>query len=236
MFHPGLDDNKGQGMLALLDLFRMYPDHTFMLLTKRPERMLSDIEWLIAQDGDLPENLWLGVTVCNQDEADEKIPLLLATPAAKRFVSVEPMLGPVDIGKYLYGSYECALSCGKRIPFRETPEKRCVGCGFEGPDDYETWGDGDSEVCPECHSDTDFDHVCPDCGTYMVHDHPDTPNIDWVICGAETGPGKRRMEIEWALSLREQCHRHFSKTPFFFKKDSTGSRLLDGCEWNEVPV
>lgn len=43
------------------------------------------------------DNLWLGVTVCNQKEADEKIPLLLATPAAGRFVSVEPMLGSIDL-------------------------------------------------------------------------------------------------------------------------------------------
>lgn len=43
-------------------------------------------------------NLWLGVTVCNQVEADEKIPSLLQTPAAVRFVSVEPCLGPVDLG------------------------------------------------------------------------------------------------------------------------------------------
>lgn len=42
-------------------------------------------------------NLWLGVTVCNQAEADAKIPLLLQTPAAKRFVSIEPMLGPVNL-------------------------------------------------------------------------------------------------------------------------------------------
>ena len=43
-------------------------------------------------------NVWLGVTVCNQAEADEKIPVLLQTPAAVRFVSVEPCLGPVDLG------------------------------------------------------------------------------------------------------------------------------------------
>lgn len=42
-------------------------------------------------------NVWIGVTVCNQPEADAKIPALLATPAEKHFVSVEPMLGPVDL-------------------------------------------------------------------------------------------------------------------------------------------
>ena len=41
--------------------------------------------------------VWLGVTVCNQAEADEKIPVLLQTPAAARFVSVEPMLEAVDL-------------------------------------------------------------------------------------------------------------------------------------------
>ncbi len=49
-------------------------------------------------------NLWLGVTVCNQAEADAKIPLLLQTPAAKRFVSVEPMLGAVDLTSIVYPS------------------------------------------------------------------------------------------------------------------------------------
>jgi len=46
-------------------------------------------------------NVWLGVTAEDQQRADERVPLLLQTPAALRFVSVEPMLGPVDIGEYL---------------------------------------------------------------------------------------------------------------------------------------
>lgn len=46
-------------------------------------------------------NILLGVTVCNQAEADAKIPLLLQTPAAVRFVSIEPMLGPVDLTRFL---------------------------------------------------------------------------------------------------------------------------------------
>jgi len=67
-----------------------YPQHTFCLLTKRPEN---------AQDYDFTPypNIWLGVTVCNQQESNVKIPLLLKIPAAKHFVSVEPMLGSVVI-------------------------------------------------------------------------------------------------------------------------------------------
>lgn len=57
--------------------------------------------------------------------------------------------------------------------------------------------------------------------------------VDWVICGAETGPGARPMELHWSRDLRDQCAA--AGVPFFFKKDSDGSRLLDGREWNEMP-
>lgn len=183
-------------------------------------------------------NLWIIATICNQAEADEKIPLLLQVPAAKRGVSVEPMLGPVELGKYLYGSYECALSCGTRLPCTEPPEKQCTKCGFTGPDDYATWGDGDSAECPKCGQSGccgEIEEICPDCGTFMVREHPDTPNLDWVIAGPETGPKVRTADEVWFRSLRDQCHADYCKTPFFLKKNSDGSRLLDGREWNEVP-
>lgn len=57
--------------------------------------------------------------------------------------------------------------------------------------------------------------------------------LDWVIVGAETGPGKRPMKTEWARDVAMQCKA--AGVPFFFKKDSSGSRLLDGREWNEFP-
>ena len=71
-----------------------HKQHTFIFLTKRPAEMKETLSLLLKNP--LP-NLWLGTTVCNQQEADENIPLLLAAPAAKRFVSVEPMLGAVDL-------------------------------------------------------------------------------------------------------------------------------------------
>lgn len=54
------------------------------------------LNWIDNRAQVLP-NVWLGVTAENQARADERIPDLLATPAARRFVSVEPMLGPVDL-------------------------------------------------------------------------------------------------------------------------------------------
>jgi protein gp37 len=78
---------------AVLDVVGRCPRHTFMALTKRPERMMR-IFW-----GErLPDNLWLGVTAENQRRANERVYALLQTPARVRFVSVEPMLEPVFIG------------------------------------------------------------------------------------------------------------------------------------------
>ena len=56
----------------------------------------------------LPFNVWLGVSVENQATADERVPLLLQTPAAVRFVSYEPALGPVDFEPWLWPTRECA--------------------------------------------------------------------------------------------------------------------------------
>lgn len=72
-------------------VMREAKQHTFLLLTKRPRRMLE----LFGSGTPLP-NVWLGVTTENQQRADERIPILLQIPAAKHFISVEPMLGPID--------------------------------------------------------------------------------------------------------------------------------------------
>ncbi|HZU87410.1 MAG TPA: phage Gp37/Gp68 family protein [Anaerolineaceae bacterium] len=72
------------------------PQHTFMILTKRPGEMIQYVP--VFPLG----NVWLGVSVEDQKTADERIPLLLQTPAAVRFVSCEPMLGPVNLTN-LYG-------------------------------------------------------------------------------------------------------------------------------------
>lgn len=92
--------------------------HLYMILTKRSKRMKDYINsafeysgwWWIGKEkksigfGRWPlPNLLLGVSIEDQATADERIPELLATPAAKRFVSYEPALGPVDLSYYLNG-------------------------------------------------------------------------------------------------------------------------------------
>ena len=60
-----------------------------------------------------------------------------------------------------------------------------------------------------------------------------TPRVDWIIVGAETGPHKRPMNIDWARSLRDQCIE--ANVPFFFKKDGFGRHELDGQIWEQFP-
>ncbi|MBT9516741.1 MAG: phage Gp37/Gp68 family protein [Methyloversatilis discipulorum] len=94
------------------DLFRLIeasPNLDWLLLTKRigNVRSMAPVSWLGGPvqhgpdpcniHGGWPANVWLGATICNQAEADRDIPKLLDVPAAVRFVSIEPMLGPVDL-------------------------------------------------------------------------------------------------------------------------------------------
>lgn len=74
------------------DIMRRTPHLTYMLLTKRPENIQARLppDWPLA-------NVWLGVTAENQEQAEKRIPILLKTPAVLRFVSVEPMVGPVAL-------------------------------------------------------------------------------------------------------------------------------------------
>lgn len=72
--------------------------HTFQVLTKRADLMREYMQTEYATEPP-PPNVWLGVSVENQEYADERIPLLLQTPAAVRWISAEPLLGPIAFGK-----------------------------------------------------------------------------------------------------------------------------------------
>jgi protein gp37 len=72
--------------------------HIFQILTKRPERAIEFYQYMEAHNlKSNYNNIWFGVTVENQEQADKRIPLLLQIPAAVRFISVEPMLGPIKL-------------------------------------------------------------------------------------------------------------------------------------------
>jgi len=94
----------------LFKLIRSTPNLDWLLLTKRvgnARDMLPD-GWTDEPEGHWP-NVWIGATIVNQAEADRDIPKLLAVPAAKRFLSMEPLLGPVDLTDIAIGNREAGV-------------------------------------------------------------------------------------------------------------------------------
>ncbi len=91
VFDNAVDPQWREDLFALI---RSTPNLDWLLLTKRignAQAMVSTIP------GWWPDNVWLGATIVNQAEADRDIPKLLAVPARVRFLSMEPLLGPVDL-------------------------------------------------------------------------------------------------------------------------------------------
>jgi protein gp37 len=225
-----------------VDLFRLIedtPNLDWLILTKRIGNVakMAPASWLggPVQHGPDPTNIhggwpahaWIGATICNQADADRDIPKLLATPSAVRFVSIEPMLGPVDLSRWIAPTVYCG-SCGEHYPPSEAiPDPdghdmgadKCARCGRENS--MGTWW-GDDAINeasrPEDAELDDWDHG------YKLH---------WVIGGGESGPHARPMHPAWVRSLRDQCAA--AGVPFLFKQwgewlpvEPSGSALR-GC-------
>jgi protein gp37 len=211
LFHPDVPDDF---IAAAFGVMSIASQHTFQILTKRPERARRWFAWMADIDahspghrmwraicetpGDWPEswegedgppvadawplpNVWLGVSVEDQRAADERIPELLATPAAVRFLSCEPLLAPLDL--------ESAFSV--RDSHGEPSSPRC---------------------------------------------NPDgTQAIGWVIAGGESGPGARPCEPAWILSLVQQGRE--AGVPVFVKQMgsawASGGKGSDPQHWPE---
>jgi protein gp37 len=88
----------------LWSLINRTPNLDWLLLTKRPEIARNYLDATLMGH-EPPTNVWLGVSVEDQARADERIPILLQIPAAIKFLSAEPLLGPVDVRRYL-GLYD----------------------------------------------------------------------------------------------------------------------------------
>jgi protein gp37 len=96
LFHEGVHFNTIAEVFIKIE---QCPQHTFQILTKRPERAVQFFEWLSETVTWKPktDNVWIGTSVEDQKTANERIPHLLKIPAAVRFLSCEPLLGPVDL-------------------------------------------------------------------------------------------------------------------------------------------
>jgi protein gp37 len=248
LFHESVPDEWIDHVFAVM---AWAPQHRFQVLTKRAKRMHSyfDADYgdfarrrisklITARTGVENPNLqwplphvWLGVSVENQESADERIPHLLQCPAAVRFLSCEPLLGPLELTRWLE-------------PTGVTCPDVCPDDHYVDQSDYETVG-------------KDNDPICRHCGeraTWTGYED----GIDWVIAGGESGHGARPMHPDWARSLRDQCDA--AGVPFFFKQwgefspeahgecvyvdghpmkkvgKRAAGRMLDGVEHNGMPA
>lgn len=91
--------------MDLFDLIASTTNLDWLILTKRVGNVLN-MGWQTASRNADYSNIWLGITVCNQQEADRDIPKLLGIPSAKKFLSIEPMLGAITLEPYLSKSYD----------------------------------------------------------------------------------------------------------------------------------
>lgn len=192
LFHVDITNEQ---IAAVFGVMAACPQHTFQVLTKRPERMLewfnwtandwdnsaaappipvscgieaanhcADVDYLgLSDEWPLP-NVWIGVSVEDQQRANERIPHLLDTPAAVRFISAEPLLAPIDLRRVRQDDvYSIDALTGD---VRE-------GTGANG--------------------------------TGFRTDRNCLSKLDWVIVGGESGPGARPCEVEWIRSVVKQC-------------------------------
>src|SRR3546814_6072988 len=135
---------------------------------------------------------WLGVSVEDQAAANERIPILLDTPAALRWISAEPLLGPVDLQRSGGGT----LWLGG--------QRGCGGTHQHGGPIPHDHGPGTTAYRGDPRR------------PHHHHDDRCKLGLDWVVAGGESGPGARPMHPDWARSLRDQCAA--AGVPFLFKQ------------------
>jgi protein gp37 len=241
LFHPGVPFEFIDRVFAVMALT---PHITYMILTKRPERMAEylndddrpfvweDVEFVHrakyeaagddppnattaelerarlagsglrriteAQAGTPLPNVWLGTSVEDQAAADERIPHLLRCPAAVRFLSMEPLLGPVDLGLQ---SAKC--ECCPRWPSRWVRLPREVRSDFPfsgttaSPGVYRATGNHHGALSVKA---TDGSML-----GIRLREFECLPAVDWVIVGGESGPGARPCDVDWIRSIIRQC-------------------------------
>lgn len=201
--------------------------HTFMVLTKRPERIEKWLCWMreswsedsptnvtLEVEGHFGKGIWFGVTAENQQRADERIPILLQVPATVRFVSVEPMLGPVDLAGYFN---DCR--CGKcdycnEVAAHPTSRVDWVICGGET-------GPGARPIHPEWVR--NLRDQCQAAGVpYFFKSWGDWAPVNDLRCNEDGIKDKQWINFDPDTAV---CK--------IGKK--TAGRLLDGWTWDEMP-
>lgn len=242
LFHPAVPVEWIDRVFAVMALARQ---HTFQVLTKRPERMRDYIrrkmadapEWvgipeigarvLLPYEGGWPTYVWLGVSVEDQARAEERIPLLLDTPAAVRWISAEPLLGPVDASRWLAAA-EPDTDMGLSNPRLDW----VVAGGESGPGARPTHPDWARSLRDQCQA-AGVPFLFKQWGVWSPVYDRDVEDPDWRRCDVikrET-PRGRWMNIAGGHGFHGE--RVMWVVPVGKK---AAGRFLDGRLWDEYPT
>jgi protein gp37 len=240
LFHLEVPNNY---IADVIGTMQRTPQHTYIILTKRPKRMMEYFIWLYDDEATaLLPNVWLGVSVEDQATANLRIPNLLQTPAAVRFVSYEPALGPVDLKKVVNATrdsmpHTSRLSIGldwiimggesgpgarpMHPDWARNVRDQCQAAGV--PFFFKQWGEW-MPVCPQ-YSD----------------DNSDDPGLDELdMFGHNICLGNRGTLYREDYGLKEEYWCGYQpdpwQNPWFLERvgKKKAGRLLDGREWNEI--
>lgn len=218
--HPQLEPER----LRLWELIGQTPHLDWLLLTKRPEniRRMYPQAWLLPWRA--PENVWLGTSIETQEMAEKRADELLRVPASVRFFSCEPLLGPLDLTKWLDG---CG-SCG--APRKDSPYVSCGCCEAYPEARGVSWIIAGGESGPTArpmHEDW----------ARSLRDQCQTANIPYFFkqwgqwLPASQRPDNWYNSGDLMFAADKQTVGRFIR----LKSKHDAGRLLDGREWNEMP-
>lgn len=213
------------------------PQHTFQILTKRSSnmrRVMSDHGFSedvrttlrIIDNPDqgpwrwpLP-NVWLGVSAERQREANERIPDLLATPAAVRFVSAEPLLGPIDFAHLSHPAHPHGYVNALR--FNECRLDWVIVGGESGVGARPMHPEWALSIRDQCAA-TGVNFFFKQWGAWRQAEATDGPDVDVL----HLYPDGEMVRAGWSNLLNGELMARVGK--------KAAGRLLEGREWNEMP-
>ena len=223
LFHDGV---PGVFIGAVWATMADTPQHTYQILTKRPGRMASVLrtyaKWCAPSNAVLP-NAWLGVSVENQKWADVRIPKLLETPAAVRFLSCEPLLGPVDLSAWL-DRMEFERDNGEAAIYRPSLGWVIVG-GESGPGARPMHPDWVRSLRDQC--------VAAGVPFFFKGWGEWAPLTSWI---AQTGQGTFVWLNPDGTRYPEEAAHATGSVPMRWTGKKRAGRELDGRTWNQYPT
>ncbi len=194
-----------------------------------PEPMrIAAAERATAEDmGQWPlPNVWLGVSCEDQKRANERIPELLACPAAVRFVSAEPLLGSIDFTTITLPPPPRVVTRWHVLPGVK------AWCEARGIDPIVAES---GTMLKDVHgAAVTMDALRGEiCATSRVV-FGGAPRLDWVIAGGESGPGARASELDWYRDIQMQCR--MAGTAFFMKQIGARPQSRNPSDWDHFDI